>query len=103
MIYVKIHDTDEGTIIAMCDESLIGRVLEEGDLVLDLKDYSDFYVGDLVDPESMEFPEHQKFNSANIVGKEAVETAIKQNLIKEENVNKVMDVPYAHAYWMNPE
>jgi hypothetical protein len=51
----------------------------------------------------MEFPEHQKFNSANIVGKEAVETAIKQNLIKEENVNKVMDVPYAHAYWMNPE
>lgn len=103
MIYLKIHDTDEGTILAMCDESLIGRILEEGDLVIDLKDYSDFYVGDLVDPENIELPEHQKFSSANIIGKEAVESAIRQNLIKEENVNTVMDVPYAHAYWMNPE
>jgi hypothetical protein len=102
MIYIKIHDTDEGSIIAMCDESLIGKVYEEGDLVLDLKDYSDFYIGELTDPEELDIPEH-KFNSANIVGKESVEAAIKRKLIEKENVNTIMEVPYAHTYWMNPE
>ncbi len=103
MIYLKIHDTDEGKIIAMCDESLIGRVFEENDVVLDLKDYSDFYIGDLVDPESMELPKGEKFNSANIVGKESVAAALRQKLIEEDNVSKVMGVPYAHTYWLNPE
>ncbi|MCL5102416.1 MAG: DUF424 family protein [Candidatus Marsarchaeota archaeon] len=102
MIYLKIHETDEGTIIAMCDESLIGKVLEEGDLILDLKDYSDFYVGDLTDPERLELIPDKRFSSANIVGEESVKAAIKNKIIEEANISKIMDVPYAHAYWMNP-
>ncbi|MCL5680102.1 MAG: DUF424 family protein [Candidatus Marsarchaeota archaeon] len=102
MIYVKIHDTEEGNIIAMCDSALIGNVYEEGDMVLDLKDYSDFYVGDLADPNEIELPEH-KFNSANIVGEESIEVAIRHKLIEKENVNRIMGVPYAHTYWLNPE
>lgn len=102
MIYVKIHDTEEGNIIAMCDSALIGNVYEEGDMVLDLKDYSDFYVGDLADPKDIELPEN-KFNSANIVGEESIEVAIRHKLIEKENVNRIMRVPYAHTYWLNPE
>lgn len=102
MIYIKIHETDEGDIIAMCDESLIGKVLEENDMVLDLKDYSDFYVGDLSDPEEVYIPEDKKFNSANIVGEESIKSAIKNKLIKEESIRNIMGVPYAHTYWMNP-
>ncbi len=101
MIYVKIHDTDDGKIIAMCDDILIGKVLEDGDLVLDLKDYSDFYVGDLINPKDLVINPEEKFNSANVVGNESVALAIEKNIIKRENVKEINSVPYAHAYWLN--
>ena len=37
MIYIKIHQAEEGDIIAACDESLIDKVLEEGEIYIDLK------------------------------------------------------------------
>lgn len=103
MIYLKIHDTDEGHIIAMCDESLIGKVYEEKELVIDLKDYSDFYIGDLTDPENLLISRDLKFNSANIVGEESIKVALKNGLIEKENINSIMGIPYAHTYWMNPD
>ena len=52
MIYIKIHETEHGAkILAMCDKSLIGKVLEEGNVYIDLKLYSDFYTGELIDEE----------------------------------------------------
>ena len=97
MIYVKEHITDEGIIIAMCDESLIGKMLGEGKVIIDLDTYRDFYKGILISPDKYR-KRGGKIISANIIGKEAVSAAIASMLIEKEHVKTIKGVPYAHAY-----
>jgi hypothetical protein len=99
MIYIKIHDTDNGHMIAMCDSALIDKVLSEGDVEINIRDYSDFYKGQLVDSEkaiSMLIP--AKLFSANIIGKESVAAAIKGKILLKGSVKTVDKVPYANAF-----
>ncbi len=100
MIYVKFHDTDEGRIVAMCDESLIDKVLEEGDTYIDIKNYSEFYRGDLFGVKEFNEVDLMHVNSANIVGEEAIALAISRALVEEKNVKRVSGIPYAQAYWV---
>lgn len=97
MIYMKIHETEHGgRILAMCDKSLVGKVLEEGDIYIDIKTYSDFYTGELIGDEKE--IKIANVSSINIVGKEAVALAIKNGILKKGDVRKVEGVPYAQAY-----
>lgn len=98
MIYVKLHESDDGNIIAMCDESLIGKTLSEGELFIDINSYSDFYTGELVDAASYELPELDEVISFNIIGEESVEFCIRNSIIEAENIKTVEGVPVAHAY-----
>ncbi|MGC8648485.1 MAG: DUF424 family protein [Candidatus Micrarchaeia archaeon] len=100
MIYVKRHVTPSGNILAMCDENQIGKVLKDGEIIINLKDYADFYKGELIKSASEKLQDiyAQDIYSANIVGEEAVELAIKSNIVSKENVKKASGVPYAHAY-----
>jgi hypothetical protein len=97
MIYVKEHVTEEGIIIAMCDEMLIGKVLEEGNVVIDLKTYAEFYKGALMQPKEY-MKGNGKILSANIIGDEAVATAVDNMIIENENIKKINGIPFAHAY-----
>ncbi len=97
-MYVKIHETDNGKIVAMCDESLIDKVLEEGKVLLDIKRYSDFYKGSLITAEQFSEMSKEDIVSANVVGSEAVNAAIVNKVIQRGHVKKVKGVPYAHAY-----
>lgn len=99
MIYIKLHDTDNGSIIAMCDQSLIGKTLSEDDLFIDLKSYASFYKGELVSPsKAKELIDSKRIYSANIVGKESVEVAVAMGIVHESAILSVEGVPYAHAY-----
>lgn len=99
MIYIKIHNSDNGDIIAMCDSTLIDKVLSEGDVEINIKDYSDFYRGQLVDVEKAKgMINPRRLYSANIIGKESVEAGIKAEIISKESVRKVEKVPYANAF-----
>ncbi len=97
MIYVKRHVTPSGNILAMCDESQIGKVLKDGEIVINIKDYADFYKGELISDKLQE-TYSQDLYTANIVGKEAVELAIKSKIISKGSVKTASGVPYAHAY-----
>jgi len=97
MIYVKVHPTPNGNILAMCDEEQIDKVLKDGEIVINIKDYSDFYKGELVDGK-LEEKYTDDIYSANVIGKKAVEMAIKSNIIKKEHIRMAGGVPYAHAY-----
>ena len=69
MIYVRMYHTDEGYIVAMCDEALLGRKFNEGKLELDLDKYGSFYKGDLMSEEDARAEvSKRKFYTANIVG-----------------------------------
>ncbi len=99
MIYIKIHDTENGKMIAMCDSTLIDKVLKEGEIEINIRDYSDFYKGELVGVEKAAgMLDPKKLYSANIVGKESVEAAIKGGVILKESVRKVKSIPYANAF-----
>ena len=95
---MKIHDTENGKIVAMCDESLIDKVLDDGKIVMDIKSYSDFYKGSLITAEQFPDISTDKMTSANIVGKESVDTAIKNKVIERGHVKTIKSVPYAQAY-----
>jgi hypothetical protein len=99
MIYVRIHSTDNGNMIAMCDSELIDKVLSEGDIEINLRDYSDFYRGQLTSrEEALSMVKKEEIHSANIVGEEAVQVALKKGIIEKNNVKKVSRIPYANAF-----
>lgn len=101
MIYLKVHKSEHGSVIGMCDKELIGSVLTDGEVVIDIKSYSGFYKGDLLNRNQAgkKLSEHlDNIYSANIVGKESVEVAMEVSLIHKDNVMHISGVPYAHAY-----
>ena len=99
MIYIKLHQTDKGVIIAMCDEKLIGKVLKDKYLEMDIKKYSDFYKGDLVKPEDAEgIIKDSSFYSANIVGDESVKTFENAKGIGAGSIRKIGNVSFLQVF-----
>ncbi|MDE1869042.1 MAG: DUF424 family protein [Candidatus Micrarchaeota archaeon] len=99
MIYIKIHSTDNGPMLALCDSNLIEKILEEGELVINIKDYADFYKGDLIKAEELgKHIDSNEVYSANVIGKESVDAAVQNRIIDKAHVRAVNKVPYAHAF-----
>lgn len=103
MIYVKLHDTENGVLLAMCDEGLIDRVIEDGDVYINIRDYSEFYRGSLIGPNELRGMLPEKLHSANVIGDEAVGAAVENSIVKKENVRTASGIRYAHAYRVDDE
>lgn len=101
MIYIKIHDTENGKIVAMCDEEFIGKVFKEGKRELDLERYSNFYKGELVSPKKVEEMIRKiEIYSANAVGNESIH-ALRSNMsVSDSEVKHIGDVPFVQIYTM---
>ena len=83
----------------MCDSDLVGKVLEEGDIIIDLKNYSEFYIGKLAsEPEAKASIKKEMLLSANVVGKSSVAVALGEGIIEQANVKRVNGIPYASAF-----
>ncbi len=99
MIYFKSYNTEKGHIVAMCDEELIGKVLEEGPLVIDIKTYANFYKGELLDEKAAANKlSSMEIYSANIVGEEAVRIIKGKEAINDSDIKKIKGVPFVHLY-----
>jgi hypothetical protein len=96
-MYLKIHETKEGRIIAACDKDLIGKVLDDGKGFIDLDTYQGFYVGELSDKKSLS-KALARFHSINLVGKKSIAVALRLGLIKPEDVMHINNVPYIQIY-----
>lgn len=92
MIYVKKHRSERGTVLAMCDEELLGRMLKEGKRELDLKTHAQFYKGELIAEEEAEAEINSEVYSANIVGERAVSIIIRKGLAEEQQVMSINGV-----------
>ncbi len=103
MMFIKLHDTENGKILALCDEKLINEVLtDDKGIELNIKDYRNFYAGKLIDASYnlAELISLDELLSANIIGHESVAYAIKNSIIQKGHVKLINKVPYAHAYKM---
>jgi hypothetical protein len=94
---MKIHETPKGKIVAACDKELIGSVLDNGQALLDLKIHEEFYKGKIAKPDELA-SELKRFSSANLVGKKAVEVALKLELADENAIMYINDTPHIQLY-----
>jgi len=97
-MYLKVHKTPLGEIVALCDAELIGLVLSEGKMRLDLKANASFYSGRKVG-QSEAVAALKGAQNANLVGKKSVASAKKAGM----NVGKplmISGVPHLQIYGM---
>ena len=96
-MYLKIHETKDGRIVAACDKELIGKVLDDGKIHLDLDTCRSFYVGKLSTEEELK-KALENFVSANLVGKNTVNVAIKSGFAQENDVIYINTTPHIQLY-----
>ena len=89
---IKKHITGGKLILAVCDDELIGKIFEEGDMQIDLS--SGFYRGEKVDEESAGTVV-KKAHMLNIVGEKTLKFFIAQGLVDgDSHVLRVKGVPH---------
>ena len=99
MIFFKSYGTDNGSVVAMCDQELIGRVLRSGKLLVDLDRYASFYKGELLsEDEAAERLGSEKIYSANVVGERSIGIVVKCGLACADDVMSVGGVPFIQIY-----
>lgn len=83
-------------VVAVCDRELIGKKFEEGKFQLDVKE--NFFKGkEVSEEEALEIMKNMKFEDStfNIIGKRAVNTALKAEIITRDGVGNIADIPFA--------
>lgn len=96
-MYLKVHNTPTGKIIAVCDKELIGKVLDDGTIFMDLDKNRSFYVGKIASKDEIK-RELESFSSINFVGKNAIDLLLGMNLVEKDSVEKVSNVPFVQVY-----
>jgi hypothetical protein len=97
MLLMRTFKKGKEKIVAVCDAELIGKVLREGELVLNLDKYASFYKGEETD-ESVVEKELLTATSMNLVGEKATGIAKRMKLVKESDVIRIQKVPHVQVY-----
>jgi hypothetical protein len=99
-MYLKLHPSPDGEIVALCDAELIGRVLANKKMRLDLSAYAPFYLGKKVE-EKEAVAALSSATNANIVGSRALAAARKAGLPTSRAMT-IAGVPHLQVYRMPP-
>jgi uncharacterized protein len=97
MMYLRIHESAGGRVVAVCDADLLGTVIEEGSACMDLERHRSFYEGKKAGAKEVG-EALRSFDSANIVGKEAVGVALKMGITGKNDVMYIKRTPYIQIY-----
>jgi len=91
---VKIHKKNDKTIVAVCDDFLLGKVFEENGKQLDLS--GDFYKGEHRDnTETGDLIRNADI--VNLVGEESIKIGLEEGIIEESQVIHIQGIPHAQA------
>lgn len=96
-MYLKIHRSGPQTIVAACDQDLLGKELEQGDVKVTISEA--FYKGKLASREEV-IDAIRSGTSVNLFGEKAVSCAIDCGAIVPGNVAYIGDVMHAQIYRM---
>lgn len=91
-VWVKVTKHRKHVVVAACDESLLGKTLQDGRLRFEIS--ASFYKGDKVEiGEAVKCL--REATIANIVGKRIVDRAIREGLVHPEGIIEISGVPHA--------
>ncbi len=96
-VFMKVHKARGDTLVAVCDEEVIGRTFSEGHLRIRVSER--FYRGTLLEVDDCD-TYLREATIANFVGKESVTKAVKLGLVREENVITIQGIPHAQMIKM---
>ncbi|MFC1801666.1 DUF424 family protein [Nanoarchaeota archaeon] len=101
MIVAKLHQNPDGQkILALCDKNLLGKKFEEGNRQLDLT--SNFYQGEEKSEEEIKELIKDAY-IINLVGQESLDLIKKLNLVEEEHIIRINNIPHAQIVLVRGE
>ncbi len=97
MMYVRIHTSGDETIVAACDEDILGMTFREG--VKKITVHEEFYRGESLPEEA--FVERLALATIiNLTGNEVVDIAIREGYVSPDAVLVIDGVKHAQAVLM---
>ena len=91
MFWSKVHSVKGEILVAVCDESLLGKGIGKK---LKVHVNENFYKGELVNEEKV-LELIKKSTICNLIGKEIVKIAVEKKFITKENIMFIDDIPHA--------
>jgi hypothetical protein len=91
MFYYKLHKTEFGTMIAICDKELSGKNLKNKNL--DFFVNPRFYGEEEIDEKILELIKDS--NDGNVIGNNIVELLLKNKIISRDSIIKIGKIKHA--------
>jgi hypothetical protein len=91
-MYLKVHHTPQGEVVAVCDADLLNTTLNHGDVQIAI---TGAFYGTEQAPEEEIRAALKNASNANLMGKKATGVAIAMGLITEKGCLSVGGVPHA--------
>ena len=92
MTYIlKIHESENKQLVAICDSELLGKVFEQNNFILDIDE--DFFGGDKADEKTI-LDSIKIAHTINASGNKIVEFLLCKNIIKTSQVKTIDGVKY---------
>lgn len=92
-MYIKLHSSETGrTLVAACDENLLGKTIVGEKTQITVSDY--FYKGEKKSREEA-IPIFKNASDLNIIGAETTTLAIELGLLTKENILMIATTPHA--------
>ena len=92
---LKIHRSYR-SVVAICDLELLGKRFEEGNRQLDIRE--NFYKDQEISTEDLiKIIKRQRVEDAsfNIIGEKSVQAALETEIITNDSIGKVNNIPFA--------
>lgn len=90
----RAHRHPKETVIAVCDEEILGKTFAEGELHITVN--PGFYGGDVIDEAELR-SRIGSFTILNVVGNRAVAIAIEEGIVDADSVIVIGGVKHAQA------
>ena len=91
-VFLKIHNRNEIETVACCDEILLNKVFEEGNLRIEISDH--FFGGNLINlDDAINILKQASY--FNIVGEVIINKAIDSQILPKEGVRNINGIPMA--------
>ena len=96
-VCTNLHRQNQHTILAICDIDLLGKTIEEGEIVFKVN--KDFYDGTRISIEEA-FDLIEKSTIINMIGRKIVGTAVEYGLVHADAVLEICGIPHAQIVKM---